>query len=364
MGRHHVRDLQRTRQCELIGIADPDESRKELAERYHTRFFADYRELLRQSPQLVSIAAPTNLHYELARATIRAGCHLLLEKPVCDNLEQARELVSLAETRKLVFAVGHIERFNPAVQALRQLIEIGELGQILTVHNLRVGPYHGRMPDTGIVLDLGIHDVDLISMLLGEQPQRVFATGFRRVHTHEDHAVIQLAFKDGRAGVIELSWNAPYRMRNILVSGSRRYAMCDLANQRLMVYEENEDLDRLLPEPRNVAKAEPLRAELESVANCVLTGTSPLCPAEDGIRALRLARESIESARWKRSAQVVASSTGPCAIIRALAGVQSAFIQRRNVQQQCADQDQAQASRPRATSDSQEHCPARQPAGR
>jgi len=295
MGRHHVRILSELEQCELVGIADPDESREELAQQYKTRYFADYHELLQLKPQLVSIAAPTKLHYELARAAIRAGVNLLVEKPVSDDLAQARELVSLAEARQIVFAVGHIERFNPAVQALKQLIELGELGQVLTVHNLRVGPYHGRILDTGIVLDLGVHDVDLISMLLGEQPQRVFATGFKRVHPHEDHAVLQLAFKDGRAGVIELSWNAPYRMRNILVSGSRRYAMCDMANQRLMVYEENEDFDRLMPEPRTVLKSEPLRAELASVVNCVLTGTPPLCPAEDSIKALEVCLAALRS---------------------------------------------------------------------
>jgi len=295
MGRHHARIYSELEQCQLIGIADPDESRAALARQYDTSYFADYRDLLRLQPQLVSIAAPTELHYELARATIRAGVHLLVEKPISDNLEQARELASLAETRKLVFAAGHIERFNPAVQALKQLVEIGELGQILTVHNLRVGPYHGRKMETGIVLDLGAHDVDLISMLIGDRPRRVFACGLQRVHTQEDHAVIQLAFEDGRAGVIELSWNAPYRMRNILVSGSRRYAMCDMANQRLMVYEQNEGLDRLLPEPRNVEKHEPLRAELESVVESVLTDMPPVCPAQDSIKALEVCLAALKS---------------------------------------------------------------------
>lgn len=295
MGRHHVRVLSELPQCELIGLADPDESRAELARQYNTRYFADYRMLLQQQPQLVSIAAPTSQHYEIARAAIRAGCNLLVEKPVSDNLLQANELVELAQVRDLVFAVGHIERFNPAVRALKQLIDIGELGEVLSVHNLRVGPYHGRILDTGIILDIGIHDVDLISMLIGMQPERVFATGFKRVHTHEDHAVLQLAFSDGRAGVAELSWNAPYKMRNILVSGGRRYALCDLANQRLMVYVENEDVGRLMPEARPVAKGEPLRAELENVVDSVINGTPPACPAEQSIRALEVCLAALKS---------------------------------------------------------------------
>ncbi len=306
MGRHHVRLYSELPQCELLGLADPDESKAELADKHQTEYFADHRALLARGPQLVSITAPTSLHHELAIEVLRAGCHLLLEKPVCDDLEQAEELVEHARGRGLVLAVGHIERFNPAAVMLRRLIEAGELGEVLAVSNLRVGPYHGRIMDTGIVLDLGIHDVDLIQLLTGARTERVFATALNRQHQHEDQAVLQLALADGRTGMIELSWNAPYRMRNILVSGTRRYAMCDLLNQRLMIYEEHEESGRLLPQPYPVTAGEPLRAELESVIASVEQGTAPACPAEDSIHALRVclaALRSIES----REAEVVDS---------------------------------------------------------
>lgn len=304
MGRHHVRIYSELPQCELIGLADPDESKAELAGKHQTAYFSDHRTLLAKGPELVSIAAPTSLHHELALDVLRAGCHLLLEKPVCDDLRQAEELIEHARGRGLVLAVGHIERFNPAVMVLRRLIETGELGEVLAVSNLRVGPYHGRIMDTGIVLDLGIHDVDLIQMLTGTRAERVFATALTRQHQHEDQAVLHLALADGRTGMVELSWNAPYRMRNILVSGTRRYAMCDLLNQRLMVYEEREESGRLLPQPYPVTPGEPLKAELESVIASVEEGTEPACSAEDSIHALRVCLAALRSIQ-SREAEVV-----------------------------------------------------------
>lgn len=304
MGQHHVRVYGELAQCELVGLADPDETKSELAQRYRTDHFADHHDLLAKRPQLVTIAAPTSLHYQLALDALKAGCNVLLEKPVSDDLAHADELVEQARGRQLLLAVGHIERFNPAVAVLKRLVDAGELGEVLTINNLRVGPYHGRIRDTGIVLDLGIHDVDLIQMLAGTRTERVFASALVRHHEHEDQAVLQLALPDGRAGVIELSWNAPYRMRNILVSGTRRYAMCDLLNQRLMIYEEHEESGRLLPQPYAVTPGEPLKAELESVVNSVVEGTEPACRAEDSIHALRVCLAALRSIETRQAEPV------------------------------------------------------------
>jgi len=295
MGRHHVRIYSELERCELVGLADPDESRAELADTFKTQYFVDHRRLLEKQPQLVTIAAPTTNHVELARDALDAGCHLLIEKPISADVQAAQDLVDYARQKARMIAVGHIERFNPAIVALKSLIDIGELGDVLTVHNLRVSPYHGRILDTGIVLDIGVHDVDLISMLMGGRGSSVFATGFQRIHSHEDHAVIQVAFDDGRSGVVELSWNAPYRIRHILVSGARRYALCDLIDQRLVVYEEDSAANRLMPVPKPVAKGEPLRAELASVIECVENGTPPVCKPADSIYALEACLAALKS---------------------------------------------------------------------
>ena len=304
MGRHHVRVMSEIENVELVGISDPDETRAELAAKHQTRFFNDHHALLAAGLDLVTIAAPTSLHHAIGCDAIAAGCHLLMEKPVSDDLAKANELVAKADAAGRIIAAGHIERFNPAVVALKKLIDAGELGEVLAVNNLRVSPYHGRILDTGIVLDIGIHDVDLISMLLGEQPERVFATAMTKFHTHEDHSVISLAYPGGWTGVIETSWQAPYRARHIFVIGTKHFATVDLVNQTLQVYDDNPEANSLAPRPVEVAKGEPLRAEVESVVASVLNGEPPACSAADSIQALKACFAALESIRTGQSQTV------------------------------------------------------------
>lgn len=295
MGRHHVRVYSELPHCRLLGVADPNPARAELAAKHGAAHFVDHRALLELRPDLVTIAAPTSLHYGLACDALDAGCHLLIEKPVCDDLGQARELITRAAQAGRSIAVGHIERFNPAVQELKRMVDAGELGEVLTVNNLRVGPYHGRSLDTGIVLDLGTHDVDLISHLLGQRAQSVFATAIQRKHNHEDHAVLQMTFPDSHTGIIETSWLAPYRARNIFLVGTEHFALCDLMNQLILLYETNPEGANLLAGLHNVPAGEPLKNELGSVVQSVLDGTPPVCTAEDSVYALSVCLAALHS---------------------------------------------------------------------
>ncbi|MCH7472426.1 Gfo/Idh/MocA family oxidoreductase [bacterium] len=295
MGRHHVRIYSGMKQCQLVGVADPDAAKAELAQEYGAEYFSDHRGLLELEPELVTIAATTSAHYELACDALAAGCHLLIEKPVTDDLDAARELIRRAEEAGRIIAVGHVERFNPAVTELKRMIDAGELGELLTINNLRVGPYHGRTLDTGIVLDLGTHDVDLISYLLGSRATSVFATAISRKHKHEDHAVLLLTFPGMRTGIIETSWLAPYRARNIFLVGTEHFALCDLINQLILVYEDNPDGQNLLARLRTVPPGEPLQNELESVVASVQNGTKPVCSAEDSVYALSVCLAALKS---------------------------------------------------------------------
>jgi len=304
MGRHHVRVYSEIENCELVGISDPDETRVELAQKHGAKFFTDHKALLAEGLDLVTIAAPTSLHHAIGCDALDAGCHLLMEKPVSDDLNKAEELVKKAAAAGKIIAAGHIERFNPAVVELKKLIDAGELGEILSINNLRVSPYHGRILDTGIVLDIGIHDIDLISMLLGKQPERVFATAMTKFHTHEDHAVIQLAYGAGQTGVIETSWQAPYRARHIFVIGTKHFATVDLVNQLLMVYDDNPEENTLAPRPQEVTKGEPLRAEVESVIESVLSNKPLACPATESIQALKACFSALESIKTGNSQSV------------------------------------------------------------
>lgn len=296
MGKNHVRIYSELENCQLLGFSDPEESRKELADKHNTRYFSTHEALLAEEPDLVSISAPTSLHYELATAALDAGCHLLVEKPVSDDLEKAQQLIIHAGEKQRIIAVGHIERFNPAVIALKQQIDHGELGEVLALHNTRVGPFHGRITDVGIILDLGVHDVDLITMLMGTRPGTVFASAMKRELNHEDHALLHLGFANGSAGTVELSWHAPYRMRTIQVSGTRHYALVDLIHQTILIYDEDADARQLLPRPVPVTKAEPLKLELENVIASVINGTEPACRAEDSVFALRACHAALDSA--------------------------------------------------------------------
>ena len=295
MGRHHVRKYAALPQCELIGVADPDEARAAWTLEHGGTHYADHRALLEQRLDLVTIAAPTSLHFPLAVDALEAGCNLLIEKPITSTIESAVELKELAEAKGKLLAVGHIERFNPAVIELKKIIDSGELGDILSINNLRVGPYHGRILDTGIVLDLGTHDIDLISYLFREAPKSVFATALKRRHNHEDHAIMQLAFGSGGTGIVQTSWLAPYQARNIFITGTEHFALCDLMNKLILVYVNNPEGSNLLAGMRTVPQGDALENQLASVMDCIVEGKPPVCTAEDSITALRACFAALKS---------------------------------------------------------------------
>jgi UDP-N-acetylglucosamine 3-dehydrogenase len=304
MGRHHVRKYAALQQTTLLGVADPDPSRAEFAAEAGVPHFQNHHQLLELRPDLVTIAAPTTLHYQLACDALDAGCNLLIEKPITDSIQSAEALAQKAALANKTIAVGHIERFNPAVITLRNIIDEGELGELLTINNLRVGPYHGRILDTGIILDLGTHDVDLISYLFDQRATSVYATAIQRQHNHEDHAVLQMAFPDGHTGIIETSWLAPYRARSIFLVGTKHFALCDLANKVLLVYEDNPSGGNLLSGLRPVPPGDALEIQLSSVVECVLNGTPPVSSAEDSIYALRTCLAALESIKSGQSAPI------------------------------------------------------------
>jgi UDP-N-acetylglucosamine 3-dehydrogenase len=307
MGRHHVRIYAGMPQCELIGVADPNPEKQELAAQYGAKFHEDYRSLLEAGPELVTVAAPSGSHFEVARDAIAAGCHLLVEKPITDRLDTAEELVQLARGANRMVAVGHIERFNPAVMELKRIADSGELGELLNINNLRVGPYHGRIRDTGIILDLGTHDVDLISYLFDAHATSVFATAQKKIHNHEDHAVLQLAFPGGQTGIIETSWQAPYQARNIFIVGTRHFALCDLMNKLILVYEDNPEGSNLLAGLRTVPPGDALENQLASVVANVTDGTPPVCSARDSLYALKACTAALKSVETGQAMDVASA---------------------------------------------------------
>jgi len=293
MGRHHVRIYGELPNAELVGVADIDEGVAEMAAKYDVPFVKDYRQLLELKPDLVSIAVPTSLHRDVAVAALGEGAHVLIEKPISDRLEYAQAIVDAGRSAARKVFVGHVERFNPAIRSLKDAIEKGTLGSVRSIANLRVGRYNRRTFDTGIILDLGSHDIDLISYLFGACAVSVFAVG--RVEggrEFEDHATITVKFNEERTGYIELSWLSPYKVRKMFVTGTEHFGLIDLMEQSIILYDGERWADSGL-----VTKDEPLKLELASVVEAVQKDLPPDVSGEDSIYTLQIALGAISSYR-------------------------------------------------------------------
>lgn len=290
MGQHHIRVYQEMKGVELVGFADPNELvRSEIGKRFQIPGYADYRELLEQDLDAVSIVVPTTLHKKVAIEAIEAGCHLLVEKPLADTVAAGREIIQHAKNYNRQVMVGHIERFNPAVQMLKEIINDGVLGEVVTISSKRVGPYPGRILDCGIILDLAPHDVDIFCFLMDSPIVQTFTIAGSRVHTQEDHASISLRFASGQPGHIDLSWLTPHRVRELNVVGLNGVAQLNFVDQKIVVY------DKSWAREAKVQKKEPLLNELEFFTDIIRGKAQPLVTGEDSLYALHIALKSIES---------------------------------------------------------------------
>jgi UDP-N-acetylglucosamine 3-dehydrogenase len=292
MGRHHCRLYDALPEAELIGIADINPETEELAVQYGTHHFYDYQKLLDEKPELVTIALPTSLHRDAAVAALEAGCHILVEKPISDTLAGAQNIIDLARERGRKVFVGHVERFNPAVIALKEVIVSGKLGEVHSISNLRVGAYNKRIFDTGIILDLGSHDIDLISYLYGRKAETVFAIGSAKIHNYEDHAAISLKFTESAAGYIELSWLSPYKVRKMFVVGTEHFGLVDLIDQTLIIFDGKNWANTGM-----VQREEPLKMELRQTIQAVVEDLPPQVSGEDSLYTIRIALAAMQSYR-------------------------------------------------------------------
>ncbi len=296
MGQHHVRvysELAKEGKVELVGIADANfERAKELARKYGTIPYADYRDLARENLDAVDIAVPTSLHREVALEFINRGTGVLVEKPIADTIENAEAIIKAAEEKAVTLMVGHIERFNPAVLKLKELIGRGELGKVVTISAKRVGPMAKRIRDVGIIIDLGVHDIDVISYLFGERVRTVYARAGNVLHPAgvEDHALITLGFDEG-TGIVETNWLTPHKTRTLNVVGTGGIAYLDYIEQALRFYN-----DEWIKEAK-IERKEPLRNEIEHFIECVETGKRPIVDGEAGLHALKVALLAQESAK-------------------------------------------------------------------
>ena len=177
MGRHHARVYQEMPDVELVAVADVDPALAQEAARLRgAHAYTDHHAMLEKvQPDLVTVAVPTHIHFQVVLDALEAGCHVLVEKPIASTLEEGRRMIERAAELDRVLAVGHIERYNPAVIELKRRLDNGELGQIFQIHARRLGPFPQRVHDVGVVVDLVPHDVDIMRYLTGDKVQRMYA---------------------------------------------------------------------------------------------------------------------------------------------------------------------------------------------
>lgn len=284
MCQHHARIYSHLG-CELVGVADTNAERaKELAEKYHVKYYYDYKELL-TSVDAVSIAVPTSLHRKVAMDFLKNGVHCLVEKPIAVSLKQADDMIKEAEAQNVNLAIGHIERFNPAVVKLKQIIDAGTIGKLLIISTRRVGPSASRIRDVGIVIDSATHDIGVIKYLVNKEPSMVFSRVGSLKHAKEDHAVIVLDFKDIVA-CIEVNWFTPQKIRTLVATGSEGIAYLDYIEQTLNILNSHGTVGI------DITKAEPLKLELEDFLNSIADKRQPAVNGIEGKAILNIALQS------------------------------------------------------------------------
>ncbi len=299
MGENHIRIYSQMAGVELVGIADIDMKRvSALARQYNTEGYQNYHELLNKDLDAISIVVPTMLHRKVSLDAIDAGVHLLVEKPIADTVRNAMSMINAAHMKDLKLMIGHIERFNPAVIKMKEIIRAGELGEVVSISARRVGPYNPRIRDVGVILDIGVHDMDIISYLYNSPVTEVYAVAGKEIHSFEDHASILMRFSGDRAGVVETNWLTPHKTRNFTVIGTKGVGYGDYLEQKVYIH------DKDWIKEAKVDKKEPLRSELESFLKACQTGEDLITSGEDGINALEVALASIESYLTKSPVKV------------------------------------------------------------
>jgi UDP-N-acetylglucosamine 3-dehydrogenase len=320
MGRHHARVYAELGETALVAVADVStESGARVGAQHGCRSYTDYREMLdAERPELVTVAVPTNDHLEVAETALAAGAHILVEKPIAATLEEARALIAAAGAADRKLMVGHIVRFDPTVQALKQHLDAGELGRIFQIVCRRIGPFPSRIRDVGVVIDLAPHDLDVMRHITGEDPFRVYAETERQIHTdHEDLVTALLRFSSGITGMLEINWLTPTKVRDILVTGEQGMFRADCLLQDLYFYENAEANGEIWSALRNLKgvsegrmtryplqRYEPLKAELSAFASAVIHDTAVPVTGEDGLAALKLALALVQSGVEHRPIEV------------------------------------------------------------
>lgn len=229
---------------------------------------------------------------------LEAGIDVLVEKPIADSVENATAMIESAEEMDRHLMVGHIERFNPAVLKLKEIINSGILGKIVSISTRRVGPYNPRIRDVGVILDIGVHDIDIISFVYGMKIKQVYAVAGSDIHSSEDHATVHLRLNHEYSGLLETNWLTPHKIRKLTAVGLKGVAYLDYLDQSVELHDDS------WVWKAKVERAEPLQKELSHFIGCSRDGTCPRPSGEEGKHALEVALAAIRSYREERMIEI------------------------------------------------------------
>ena len=303
MGQHHARVYASLPEADLVGVVDPFPGRAEaVAGPLGTRVFPSHSELYGKV-DAVSIAAPTTLHAEIGEQFLNQGIHVLVEKPIAHTLEDADRLIRAAQQNDRILQVGHLERFNPAVVQLRKIVR---KPRFFEAH--RMGVFSPRSLDIDVVLDLMIHDLDIICLLVPAPAVQLSAVGIAVLTNRIDIANARIQFEDGCVANITASRVSMEKIRKLRLFQQREYISLDYTRQDLAVFHVNYQPEKPLPEivSRTLTpeKSEPLQQELLAFLHSV-SGAGPVeCRGEDGRRALALALQILEQAEKAQALEI------------------------------------------------------------
>jgi len=309
MGKNHARIYSEI--SNLVAIVDTvKETGLAISEKYGVEFFQDYKELIGKV-DAVTIAVPTKFHFYIAMDLVNAGVNVLVEKPMASNVDEAKKIIAAASKSNVILSVGHIERHNPVVEYAKKNILDGSWGDIISISAKRFSPNPVRISDVGVILDLSVHDIDVINYLFGVPPKSIYCSGSSYSKTdNEDHVLIILNYGDGKIGICETSWQSPIKIRQLSVTSPTNYAELDFMSQSIDLSKSNfsnlseknlfKSTMEINNQKINIPNEEPLKNQLIDFLTSVENSTEPLVTGSDGLSVLKVATAALESLKYNK----------------------------------------------------------------
>jgi predicted dehydrogenase len=315
-GKNHLRvlkELEKDGLCTLYGVVDKRVEVLESVRRdYNVTATPNLDEFLKSDIDAVDIVTPADTHFKVCQECLAAGKHVFVEKPLATNYADARKLVQFAADKDRILMAGPIYRYNPAVNKIKELTDLGELGKIYYMFGHYVG-FKDPRAEVGALINFAVHHIDIYDYLLEELPEEVTCSvaHFLGRENFEDLAVLVLRYGNGTVGIIESGWLPPGNHRDLTVVGSKKSVTSDLSKQTVILHdicmEKNNGTFKAIDKgvlDLNVKFEEPLKLELKDFVECIKTGRKPIAHGQVASRIVLIAEKALESAHLKRSVKI------------------------------------------------------------